>query len=743
VRLLSLGPLLLHTGALAAAGIVLYRLFQRAAAFSRAARVLVALGVMVRAFAGIALFWISYTGLPVAKSLQTGDGFWFFAADGRVYFDTALPAAQNGLAAIILQNRTVPSVFFVQTLSWFEYVFGAVPSVAILLNVFCFVLTALAILSWGSAETGGVTRAALIPLAAVALSPSTILWSLQPLKDPLFACLIVALCAALAGWQRQWRASASGELRAGRLAATAAVIWALLYAVAGIRWYFALVLWCAMFVVTAVLLVQLRRHRAVCAAVSIALLLVLSRAVLWGGGPYIPETISRVLTPRHTSLAAITTLPTGVVHDVEKSRSAFDRVGGATLIGVASHPAPAAIPAKPQVTVADAKPHHETHPSQARSARQTRSGAKNGDTGSGETLPLPSTGMASAAADGSAGVTEQVKPLPSAAGSGSRDSATPPAGAQQAAVTKSSAPVSAKPAASVATKNPVPSPAASTARPPSVSAAPSNRSASGDHNPAATTAAVHPQPPISHEDSTASSESLKAQPQPAVTPKSDATKSATAKSHTDSAKVAAQRPEPAPNHAAPPSVKPAAPAVVAAPVRVPAAQPQHPAQAAPPPAAEAEGESAESGHVVVPTSHLGRFAAGSAAVFLPRFIAQPLHLVDIRGGRGMWFFTDVDTITFDLVLLFAFYAVGRAVRVRSLTEPVFWHVVLTSILVGGPLIYAVSNFGTLFRHRGMIYVTIALVPLSLARALTAAPPAGVAEGCSDDGAGVVAAAAEA
>jgi hypothetical protein len=121
--------------------------------------------------------------------------------------------------------------------------------------------------------------------------------------------------------------------------------------------------------------------------------------------------------------------------------------------------------------------------------------------------------------------------------------------------------------------------------------------------------------------------------------------------------------------------------------------------------------------VVLPASRASRFIAGLTAIVVPKLVAERLNLVDIRGGRGMWLFADLDTIVFDIVLLIALYAICRAIATRSLAEPMFWYIALMTLFLAAPLIYAVSNFGTLFRQREMIFIGLALTPLALARAL--------------------------
>jgi len=83
-----------------------------------------------------------------------------------------------------------------------------------------------------------------------------------------------------------------------------------------------------------------------------------------------------------------------------------------------------------------------------------------------------------------------------------------------------------------------------------------------------------------------------------------------------------------------------------------------------------------------------------------------------RGGDNR----RLDTIAFDLVVLFALVFLVRRIRWATLRNPSFWFVGFLVVLVGLPLIYTITNFGTLFRLRMMIYTTAALVPLALAMA---------------------------
>ena len=128
---------------------------------------------------------------------------------------------------------------------------------------------------------------------------------------------------------------------------------------------------------------------------------------------------------------------------------------------------------------------------------------------------------------------------------------------------------------------------------------------------------------------------------------------------------------------------------------------------APPPPDEVEAPESSEGK-----TRAVRMLSGVAAVVVPEWIAKRLGLFRLGGGRGFLWFTDIDTLIFDLVLLGAIAGLRKRFRF-ALRNPMAWLVVLLTILVGAPLVYAVTNFGTLFRLREMIYLGLMLVPLAV------------------------------
>ena len=121
-----------------------------------------------------------------------------------------------------------------------------------------------------------------------------------------------------------------------------------------------------------------------------------------------------------------------------------------------------------------------------------------------------------------------------------------------------------------------------------------------------------------------------------------------------------------------------------------------------------------SGKLLVPSSPAARLLVGAAAIVLPRFVAQWLGILDVRGGHGLWAIAEVDTLCFDAVLLFTAVWMVRAFRRGDRPTPLFWMILLVTGIVGTVLVYAVSNFGTLFRHRDMILLGIVFLPLAIA-----------------------------
>ena len=329
----------MQTVLLAGAGVALFLLWRAAMPSERWLQLTVAAGLLARAVAGTLLFWISWARLPVARSLQLGNGLWTFAQDALEYTNIANGAAAHGLNAILHADRTAPSVTWIQTLAAGAWLFGGVTSVAVVLNLFCYLAMVAILVRWGRSEPHARTAAAVV-IVAVSLTPSLILWSLQPLKDTLFQFLFVAFIALCAWWQRSWTERGPAGRAWRSRAAIAVLMTAVLYMLAGIRWYvaFALLVGVTLFFVAAI--VQSAERKAAAAA-TIVTVAVLTRAFVLSALPYLPPYLLAVLTPSIT-FAAARTAPSSLLTQVEQAREGFDRQAAATKIVGA--PAPVAAP---------------------------------------------------------------------------------------------------------------------------------------------------------------------------------------------------------------------------------------------------------------------------------------------------------------------------------------------------------------------------------------------------------------
>lgn len=111
-----------------------------------------------------------------------------------------------------------------------------------------------------------------------------------------------------------------------------------------------------------------------------------------------------------------------------------------------------------------------------------------------------------------------------------------------------------------------------------------------------------------------------------------------------------------------------------------------------------------------PSSQVERILRGLAAIFLPITVLKEIGLVEFTGGRGLLAVTDLDSI----VNLSLILAVGGllAPRWRALARiPYAWYAVGFLTAVTLPMAYTVTNFGTLFRLRLMVFALIWLLVL--------------------------------
>lgn len=279
---------------------------------TRTSRIIIT-GFLVRAFLGQALFWISYLRLPIASSLQIGDGFWFFAVDGPEYLLLAKGGAGHGLWGILTSEARVSSHVFTRLVAICVMYLGPFASVALLINCAAYTLTCAILVRLGKND---------VLLAAIAFSPAAILFSTQLLKDTLFFLFIVLMVAIFRRWQELWRSGGT----VGQFIACAAAMFAIVFALGGIRWYFAASVWgaSALFLV---LVAWTARNKGRAAVVSLILFVLLAQAVRLGGRDMPPQ-IKQILNPTTT----LQSKPAVVTKIAGRAQRGFDTTPAATTI---------------------------------------------------------------------------------------------------------------------------------------------------------------------------------------------------------------------------------------------------------------------------------------------------------------------------------------------------------------------------------------------------------------------------
>jgi SAM-dependent methyltransferase len=205
-------------------------------------------GLLLRAVVTLFLFWTSYLDLPFLRHMHSGDGFWSLAVDARIYYDSAFRAADQGLETVA---RGSQSPAFVKALALWMRAVGSSPISGAYLNLALYV--ALCLMAVAAFRPSGRWRSDLpcaVMLAALSFSPVLVVYSSQPLKDMMFVFLIGTLCVAAheflppltTGSEASRESIARGLL-------LSAIFLAALYLVAGMRAYYAVIVWTALAVV--------------------------------------------------------------------------------------------------------------------------------------------------------------------------------------------------------------------------------------------------------------------------------------------------------------------------------------------------------------------------------------------------------------------------------------------------------------------------------------------------------------
>jgi hypothetical protein len=306
--------------------LVAYRWIRRQ---SQALAVIVAITIYVRAFLGLALFWISYLELPIAESLLGGGGFWLPVLDAIGYYQLAATAAEAGTWAQDPLGEVAAPVFVNTLAAWMRLV-GISPAAAMFLNL-CLYLAFVATLVRCFRPVNDWRRdlPILVAVAAYSFSPVVLVHSTQPLKEESTNILFGMGC--LLSWAVVQLVRRQSSAREHGLLAAAAVALAVTFAaIAGIRWYYSLILWVVLASVLVVFAVWQRRVSIpMYAARAIPVLLLAWGGFAWGAGPYYG-----FIEPHLRTLGRLWNFPTAVSAMLQTSRYGFLTTAGNTNITV-------------------------------------------------------------------------------------------------------------------------------------------------------------------------------------------------------------------------------------------------------------------------------------------------------------------------------------------------------------------------------------------------------------------------
>lgn len=277
--------------------------------------------IVVRTVLGVALFAISYLHLPIAESLQLGDGFWQPALDATGYYGRAATAADAGT----LFEGPSASPFYVDTLAVWMNVVGTSPAAGMFLNL-CLYVAFMVSLVWFFRAVNDWRQdlPCIVVVTAYSFSPIALFYSTQPLKDELFAVLVAMGCLSMLGIGRlMYRSTAGWQTRAvaaGTLAITVAIV-----AGGGIRWYYPAIIWCALALVFAVFAIFARTTPLPRYVIGSAAVLLGTWLGFWAGAG-----------PNYWALApdihSIAEFPSRLIAFTQVSRAGFLTSGGGTNI---------------------------------------------------------------------------------------------------------------------------------------------------------------------------------------------------------------------------------------------------------------------------------------------------------------------------------------------------------------------------------------------------------------------------
>lgn len=297
---------------------------------SRPLSLIVAAAILLRLVVGGAMFWTSYLALPFAEAWQRGNGFWTIALDATGYFEMATTAAERW--SLYPMDHSVPSPFFVDALAVWMMALGSSPAVAMLMNLsFYLALVVLLVRCYRPSGQWRDDLPAVVAVTAYSFAPVILIHSTQPLKEELSSVLMGLACLAILRLAPVVSRAERG-IQWGALMAATLVLAGVVFGVAGIRWYLAVILWPALALTFGVIVVRHRfRHLRRLAVLGLIPLGATGLAFLAGAGPY-----GRVITDnlRYRELQGIWR---DTANMTELSRVGFLMSGGATNVVVAVH----------------------------------------------------------------------------------------------------------------------------------------------------------------------------------------------------------------------------------------------------------------------------------------------------------------------------------------------------------------------------------------------------------------------
>ena len=191
--------------------------------------------------------------------------------------------------------------------------------------------------------TGALTCPALAGIAALSFSPVLVIDSTQILKEDLFGVLTAIAClGALALLGPLCYGEQTAEARRRFIGGLAALTSAS-FGIAGIRAYFAAIVWAALACVLAAFLIRQRERLPRYALLSAVVLMCVWGAYEKGAGPHYR---GPALQNLHLSPQAVADVPQTLVTIIDQARTGFLLTGGATNMSVSSDQASAS-PSEP------------------------------------------------------------------------------------------------------------------------------------------------------------------------------------------------------------------------------------------------------------------------------------------------------------------------------------------------------------------------------------------------------------